>query len=195
MKQQPILIVCLLVALFVVQSGGSQPIPLRAASPQLPNEVSGTERFANLAVGVPGESIAGQAGAGHVNVLYGTTTGLSAAGNQGWSQESTGVVGGPEVGDRFGTALTAGDFDGDGYTDLAVGVPGESIAGQAGAGHVNVLYGTATGLAATGNQGWSQESTGVVGGPEAGDRFGWALAAFPINIARCVYLPLVIRES
>ena len=32
--------------------------------------------------------------------------------------------------ERFGAALAAGDFDGDGYADLAVGVPGESVDGD-----------------------------------------------------------------
>ena len=35
----------------------------------------------------------------------------------------------PETGDRFGSALTTGDFNGDGYTDLAVRASGEEIRG------------------------------------------------------------------
>ena len=45
----------------------------------------------------------------------------------------------------FGAALAAGDFDGDGRDDLAVGVPGESVGAVDDAGAVNVLYGTASG--------------------------------------------------
>jgi hypothetical protein len=41
------------------------------------------------------------------------------------------------------------DFNGDGFDDLAIGVPGEGIGGAALAGAVNILYGGASGLAGT----------------------------------------------
>jgi hypothetical protein len=47
-------------------------------------------------------------------------------------------------GDLFGAALAAGDFNGDGSNDLAIGVPGEKVSNSAvynHAGMVNVLYG------------------------------------------------------
>jgi hypothetical protein len=37
------------------------------------------------------------------------------------------VEGSPEANDFFGQAVATGDFNGDGNTDLAIGVPGESI--------------------------------------------------------------------
>ena len=40
------------------------------------------------------------------------------------------------------------DFNGDGYADLAVGVPLEKVGGHFGAGAVNVLYGSGNGLTA-----------------------------------------------
>ena len=46
-----------------------------------------------------------------------------------------------EAGDLFGSALAAGDFNNDGFADLAVGAPGEDVGGVIGAGAVNVLYG------------------------------------------------------
>ncbi len=49
----------------------------------------------------------------------------------------------PEAEDRFGTALTAGDFNGDGYDDLAVGEPG---AGSDNHGEVHIFYGAAGGI-------------------------------------------------
>ena len=42
-----------------------------------------------------------------------------------------------------------GDFNRDGFDDLAVGVPGEDVGTVVDAGAVNVLYGTASGLAAS----------------------------------------------
>src|SRR5262245_1549234 len=50
------------------------------------------------------------------------------------------------------------DFNGDGYGDLAIGVPYEDVPIEAGdafsAGAVNVLYGSANGLTGAGNQIW-----------------------------------------
>src|SRR3712207_4484445 len=59
------------------------------------------------------------------------------------------------------TLEVRGDFDGDGFADLAVGVPFESLGAAGHAGGVNVIYGSASGLAAERNQFWSQDSPGV----------------------------------
>jgi FG-GAP repeat len=128
---------------------------------------------ADLAVGAPGENTF----SGVVHVLFGSATGLTATGSQLWSQDSPAVAGTAEVSDQFGSALAAGDFAGDGRTDLAVGAFGENDF----AGVVNVLYGSAAGLTATGNQLWSQDSPGVAGTAEGGDQFGFALAAADPN--------------
>src|SRR5919204_1090753 len=78
---------------------------------------------ADLAVGVPGEDVAGIEDAGAVNVLYGSATGVTTAGDQLFSQDSPGVAGAAEAGERVGSAVAAGDFNGDGYAHLAVGGP------------------------------------------------------------------------
>ncbi|MCP5013763.1 MAG: hypothetical protein GY938_00600, partial [Ketobacter sp.] len=46
------------------------------------------------------------------------------------------------------STAAAGDFNGDGFMDLATGVPNEAIGSIAGAGAVNVIYGSASGLTA-----------------------------------------------
>jgi len=58
------------------------------------------------------------------------------------------------------------DFNGDGFADLAVGVPDEDVGAVANAGAVNVIYGSAAGLAGAGGQ-WAvrdEEQLGAVGG-------------------------------
>jgi hypothetical protein len=137
--------------------------------------------YADLAVGVPSEGLVGADYAGAVNVLYGSGSGLSATGNQIWHQDSPGIAGAAEDSDCFGGALTAGDFDGDGYADLAIGVPYEEIEGVYTAGAVNVLYGSGSGLSATGNQMWDQDSPSIAGAAERGDWFGHALTAGDLN--------------
>ncbi len=95
--------------------------------------------FEDLAIGVPGENT----DVGAVNVIYGGPGGLAAPGNQFWHQDSFGIAEQREQGDNFGSALAAGNFNRDGFEDLAIGVPVEDIGGIENAGAVNVLYGAA----------------------------------------------------
>jgi hypothetical protein len=127
----------------------------------------------DLALGTPGETFADQSYAGAVNVLYGASTGLSASGDQLWTQQSIG--GDVEIYDSFGDALAAGDFNGDGITDLAVGADNEFVPGIGEIGQVDVLYGTGSGLSADGSQSWTQDSPGVLERAEDGDDFGATL--------------------
>jgi hypothetical protein len=133
--------------------------------------------FADLAVGVFEEAVGGIYNAGAVNVLYGTPTGLTGSGSQLFTQDSAGVGGAAEKGDSFGAALAVGDFDDDGFADLAVGVPGESLGTAESVGAVNVLYGSTTGLTGSGSQTFTQNTSGVVSTAEVGDSFGDALTA------------------
>ena len=137
--------------------------------------------FHDLTLGVPFEAIGSISDAGAVNVLNGSASGLTSTGNQLWHQNSAGILGGSEVGDRFGWSLAAGDFNGNGKDDLAVGVPLEDIGSISYAGAVNVLYGSFGGLTSTGNQLWHQNSAGIAGASERGDRFGTSLAAGDFN--------------
>lgn len=132
-----------------------------------------------LAIGVPFEDlVAAGDNRGAVNVIYGIAAGgLNAAGNQVWTQDSAGILDATEVGDDFGYVLASGDFNGNNFDDLAVGVPFEDVGAAANAGAVNVVYGAAGGLNAAGNQFWFEDSAGIVGVSEAGDDFGLALAA------------------
>jgi disulfide bond formation protein DsbB len=130
----------------------------------------------DLAVGVPSEDIGGFLSAGAVAVLYGSADGLSGSGDQLWHQDSPGVQDAVEADDRFGNALATGDFNGDGVDDLAVGVSGEGIGGNTGAGAVAVIYGSGGGLTAGGNQIWHQDSPGIGDAAEADDGFAFALA-------------------
>ena len=137
--------------------------------------------FIDLAIGVPGEDIGTIADAGAVNVLYGSASGLSASGGQFFSQNTPGVFGGAETEDGFGSALGVGDFNNDGFADLAIGVPSEGVGGASQAGAVNVLYGSAARLTATGNQQFFQGNGGIGGVAEVGDEFGFVLTGGDFN--------------
>src|SRR5262249_39123758 len=64
------------------------------------------------------------------------------------------------------SGIAKGDFNGDGFGDLAIGVPFEDTGGAVDAGAVIVIYGSASGLTTTdltrpASQFWSQNSPGV----------------------------------
>ena len=54
------------------------------------------------------------------------------------TESRAGLPGRPREGDDFGSGLASGDFDRDGYADLAIGTPGRE--------RVSVLYGTSGGI-------------------------------------------------
>jgi hypothetical protein len=132
----------------------------------------------DLAIGSGAEDLGESGDAGAVNVLYGASgVGLTAAGSQEWDEDSPGVAGVASDGDRFGDALAAGDFDGDGRDELAIGIRFQAYGSLQYAGAVTILAGTANGLKAGGSESWSQGSAGVLGSAETEDFFAWSLAA------------------
>lgn len=136
--------------------------------------------YADLAIGVPGEGLSGLSDNGAVSILFGTESGLTEMSDQSWNQDSAGVGGLAESGDQFGKSLAAGDFNGDGRVDLAVGVPGEDIGSRDSAGYVDILLGHRwSGM--KGSFGFHQNSPGVAGAAEAGDEFGSVLATGDFN--------------
>ena len=131
--------------------------------------------YGDLAIGAPGESVSGASTAGAFTVIYGTAGGLKTDNIQLWTQAMLGNE--SEAFDRFGFSVTAADFNGDGYTDLAVGSPGEN----GDHGQVNIIYGSAAGLAGGGAQEFSQDTTGIEGVAETSDQFGSSLTSGDYN--------------
>jgi hypothetical protein len=128
--------------------------------------------FDDLAIASPTERVSGKVEAGRVHILYGTSSGLTGTSSQTFSQATPGMSGSPETRDSLGHSLAAGDFDANGYTDLAIGVPREDLNGKTDAGLVQLLYGSSTGLTPRGHFSYA----GATGRGQCTCRFGESLA-------------------
>ncbi|MDL5199084.1 FG-GAP and VCBS repeat-containing protein [Streptomyces sp. ALI-76-A] len=127
--------------------------------------------YGDLAIGRGYEQ--GDGERGYVTVQYGGSNGPSTVRKPvRFTQNTTGVPGSSENGDFFGSAIAAGDVNGDGYADLAVGARGEDLGAKRNAGMVTVLLGRAGGLSGTGAKSYSQDTSGITGTAETEDQFG-----------------------
>ena len=124
------------IELFLGGANGISPSPAWSYEPNVVDQYAGMsvavadfdrDGYADIAEGEPGTG----AVPGNVRIFKGSSTfpALSStrSGSSAW---------------QFGTALATGDFNGDGYPDLAVGLPGANA--------VEVAYGGSTGLGAFG---------------------------------------------
>ncbi|WP_308286601.1 FG-GAP and VCBS repeat-containing protein [Streptomyces griseorubiginosus] len=120
-----------------------------------------------LVIGVPGEGVTfggtTYADAGCIEYVQGGT-------KVSVSQYSTGVPGDPEVNDRFGYSLAGTN------RYFAVGTPGEAIGDKEFAGGVTVFSHTLSGGMPTPLVGLAQDTDGIGGASEAGDRFGFSVS-------------------
>jgi hypothetical protein len=132
--------------------------------------------FADVAIGVPGEDIRDDAlNAGAITVLYGSAGGLAAARSAQFYSES-GIAGKAEENDSLGGALTSGDYDKDGYSDLAIGAPGENVGNGKNEGAITIVYGSASGLSGA-RSAQLYSGSGIAGLAEASDYLGSAVAS------------------
>ncbi len=129
---------------------------------------------------------------GEVNILYGSSSGLRAAGAQRWSPTNVPSLAAIDV-YSFGKALAPGDFNHDGYADLAVGLEKLEPGADEVSGAIVVLFGSAQGLTATNSQYVTHKM--LTGPPHStyDDRFGWVLAA--ADFGRGSYTDLAISST
>jgi len=126
------------------------------------------DHILDLAVGAPTEAPGTGPRSGSVFVFRGTPNGL-----QLWQRLDQRPLDPNELNDRFGASLAAGDFNGDGLADLAVGTPLEDPGpGLDDAGRVYTFRGSAAGLTP-----WQSLGQAPLDTDEKGDRFGSSLAA------------------
>jgi FG-GAP repeat protein len=115
--------------------------------------------YADLVVGAPSEDLGTHKDAGVFHVIYGHAAGVSGSGSVSISQDTAGVPGSAESGDYFGFNSETGDFNGDGYPDVAVSAPGEDTGSDVSGGGIWVFFGSANGLRTDNVQSLSIEDT------------------------------------
>lgn len=140
--------------------------------------------------GAPGVDVGGLDDAGWAGFLSATDGGNTSM----WAtQDTPGVAGTAEAGDRFGSSISVGYLTGSaGVTDAAVGAPFEDLGDESNAGSVTILTDLYDSIES--GVALSQDTAGVPGTAEAGDRFGASLDT--VGVGSSTYLAVgVPREN
>jgi N-acetylmuramoyl-L-alanine amidase len=113
--------------------------------------------------------------------MFGSSNGITLNKSLRLHQGSLNMVGDSEPGDRWGSVLITGDFNGDQYSDLAIGAPAESLESIPRAGAVTLVFGSKNGLNGKGSLSVNQNSLGLEITAEPADHWGDGLAALDMN--------------
>lgn len=130
----------------------------------------------DLITGAPYANVNLAFGAGEVTVCEGVWFSDPAGPlHSCWHIDETALGGTPGEADRLGSSLTTADFNGDGFDDMVIGIPADTVGAVPRAGSLGLIPGTAD----TPSQGekWSQSTPGIAGVVEDGDAFGACLGA------------------
>lgn len=129
-----------------------------------------------LVLGAPAANVAGLSDAGAVYVYDRATNGA-------WSMQEeirlgeSGYAGPPQQSEQLGGSLGVGNFNGDDYEDLAIGLALRDVNGDNAAGAVLVVYGSPAGLTSAGHRFFDRDDPLVPGSAHAFDLFGLSLAS------------------
>ena len=151
-----------------------RPAPARATTNPDAVDYNG-DGFADLAIGGSTLPEGEEFYQGTLTVIYGSASGLRRTGNQYWRARD--FPGGRDL-DDFAAALAPGDFDGDGYTDLAVANRPSGEDPEPWQGEVRIVYGSRSGLTPARSQVWNPDTPDVPGSPAMEeDEFAASLVA------------------
>ncbi|WP_406172897.1 FG-GAP-like repeat-containing protein [Streptomyces sp. NBC_00996] len=86
--------------------------------------------YADVLAGMPGEDLTrdstNRSNAGMVELIKGTSAGLTGSGARGFTQDTSGIPGVTETNDMLGSAVSLTDLSGYGRADLTIGAKGEN---------------------------------------------------------------------
>lgn len=135
--------------------------------------------FPDLIAGAPGEDFGSVSNGGSITVVDDVEPFKTDFTGQALTQDSSGVPGAGESGDRFGYSMA---YESVGYSGrLAVGAPYENVGSITDAGIVQ-LFSSPAGTSLTPGAGISQDTSGILGSAEANDRFGSVLATASASV-------------
>ncbi|TDR40123.1 FG-GAP repeat protein [Tahibacter aquaticus] len=138
--------------------------------------------YDDLAIGSLNEAVGTVDEAGAVMIEYGTASGITSARGTLVTRNSDGLTFDPLEGDRFGYSLASGDFDADGYDDLAIGATGARCTdGTTKGGAVIVMYGSASGIVTTRSRIFRPGVGAMLGTCASSTQFGFDLQAAPFD--------------
>ncbi|MEU5341757.1 MULTISPECIES: FG-GAP and VCBS repeat-containing protein [unclassified Streptomyces] len=118
---------------------------------------------------------------GKVQLALGSASGLSGDRVQTFTQDLAGFPGVEEEDDGLGTTVSVADVNGDGFADIALGIPGEDFSDLTDAGSIALVPGSASGVTGAGTQTFHQNTAGVPGVAENNDQFGVSSALVDVN--------------
>ncbi|MEU9387894.1 FG-GAP-like repeat-containing protein, partial [Streptomyces sp. NPDC048279] len=122
-------------------------------------------------------------GPGVVKAYLGGAHGVGPTPQAAITQDSPGVPGTTHASgtSSFGSSLSVGDVNGDGYADVAVGAEFEGVGAAWQTGTVTLLRGSAAGLTGAGSTRWTQNTPGVPDSNEKNDFWGSAVRLADLN--------------
>jgi D-alanyl-D-alanine carboxypeptidase len=132
----------------------------------------------DLAVGIPGKKVNDQPESGMVAILHGSNQGLFPTRSQILEQQLLPNASAEAV-DHFGASLAVGNFNADGFEDLAIGAPQENLGDLSDSGAVGVVFGSPTGLLPAGAQFFTKQTAGIR--RTSFENFGMRLTTGDIN--------------
>ena len=125
-----------------------------------------------VVAGAPGRTVSGRTAAGSA-LLIPTDFAKSA---KEVTQSTSGVQGTVETSDRFGQSVAATWNASLNRHEIGIGIPGENVGSVVDGGQVTTLRST-SGLSLTTIKSFTQNTSGVLGSVEKGDKFGQSIAA------------------